>query len=120
MIDELMIDFMQKALNEANEAKLEGNKLFGEGKYEEALLQYEVALRVASVPERAESASAPEAKEGQSASEKNEVAPAPEMAELSSICHSNRGICFLKLVCYSFNHIAFNNNTLFCLCILKY
>ncbi|ESR66764.1 TPR REGION domain-containing protein [Citrus sinensis] len=80
-----------------NEAKLEGNKLFGEGKYEEALLQYEVALRVASVPERAELASAPEAKEGQSASGKKEVATAPEMAELRSICHSNRGICFLKL-----------------------
>lgn len=94
--------------------------MFGEGKYEEALLQYEVALRVASVPERAESASAPEAKEGQSASEKKEVATAPEMAELRSICHSNRGICFLKLVCYSFIHISFNNNTLFCLCILKY
>lgn len=82
-----------KALAEANEAKLEGNKLFGEGKYEEALLQYEVALRVASVPERAESAPAPEMKEGESASEKKEVAT----AELRSICHSNRGICFLKL-----------------------
>ncbi|KAJ4709462.1 tetratricopeptide repeat protein 1-like [Melia azedarach] len=96
----------QKALAEANEAKLEGNKLFGEGKYEEALSQYEVALRVASVPEvadvvsapeKTEMASAPERTEVASAPEKKEVSMAPEVTELRSICHSNRGICFLKL-----------------------
>ncbi|KAJ0089441.1 hypothetical protein Patl1_14440 [Pistacia atlantica] len=64
----------QKAVTEANEAKVEGNKLFVEAKYEEALLQYEVALNVA------ESASVPE-----------------ELNELRSICHSNRAVCFLKL-----------------------
>lgn len=99
---------MQKALAEANEAKLEGNKLFGEGKYEEALSQYEVALRVASIPEvadvvsapeKTEMASAPERTEMASAPEKKEVSMAPEVTELRSICHSNRGICFLKLVC---------------------
>lgn len=49
--------------------------MFGEAKYEEALLQYDVALSVA------ESASVPE-----------------ELNELRSICHSNRAVCFLKLV----------------------
>ncbi|CAM8898424.1 unnamed protein product [Rhodiola kirilowii] len=61
----------QKALERANEAKVGGNKLFVEGQYEEALLQYELALQIA-----------------------------PDMAssvELRSICHSNRGTCFLKL-----------------------
>ncbi|KAJ7955704.1 Tetratricopeptide repeat protein 1 [Quillaja saponaria] len=61
----------QKALEQANDAKLEGNKLFGDGNYEEALFKYELALQVA--PEM------------------------PSSAELRSICHSNRGVCFLKL-----------------------
>ena len=66
----------QKALNQANEAKVEGNKLFVEGKYEEALLQYELALQAA--PDM------------------------PSSVEIRSICHSNRGVCFLKLVWSSF------------------
>ncbi|KAL9662117.1 hypothetical protein QQ045_026945 [Rhodiola kirilowii] len=63
----------QKALEQANEAKVGGNMLFVEGQYEEALLQYELALQFA--PDIASS------------------------VELCSICHSNRGTCFLKLVC---------------------
>lgn len=63
---------MQKALAQANDAKLEGNKLFGNGQYEEALMQYETALQVA--PDM------------------------PDSVEIRSICHSNRAICFLKLV----------------------
>ncbi|KAJ8767759.1 hypothetical protein K2173_020699 [Erythroxylum novogranatense] len=61
----------QQALEQANNEKLEGNKLFGEGKYEESLLRYEIALQVA-----------------------------PEMTssvELRSICHANRAVCFMKL-----------------------
>uniref|UniRef100_A0A7N0USC8 Uncharacterized protein n=1 Tax=Kalanchoe fedtschenkoi TaxID=63787 RepID=A0A7N0USC8_KALFE len=61
----------QKALEQANEAKAEGNKLFVEGRYEEALLQYELALEIA--PEM------------------------PSSVELRSICYSNRGTCFSKL-----------------------
>ncbi|BAT84402.1 hypothetical protein LR48_Vigan03g133900 [Vigna angularis] len=61
----------QKALDQANEAKVEGNKLFVDGKYEEALSQYEVALQVAP--------------------------DTPSSVEIRSICHSNRGVCFLKL-----------------------
>ncbi|KAI4354433.1 hypothetical protein L6164_003294 [Bauhinia variegata] len=64
-------EMIQNALSQANEAKLEGNKLFGEGKYEEALSQYERALQV--VPE------------------------VPSSVEIRSICHSNRGVCFLKM-----------------------
>lgn len=63
----------QRSIEEANEAKLEGNRLFGNGQYEEALLQYDVALQV-SPPD------------------------VPSSIELRSICHSNRGVCFLKLV----------------------
>jgi len=59
-------------LDHANEAKLEGNKLFVDGKYEEALSQYEVALQVAP--------------------------DTPSSVDIRSICHSNRGVCFLKLV----------------------
>ncbi|KAI8019378.1 hypothetical protein LOK49_LG04G00563 [Camellia lanceoleosa] len=62
---------VQKALVEANDAKLDGNRLFGDGQYEEALVRYEVALQVA-----------------------------PEMSssvEIRSICHANRAICFFKL-----------------------
>ncbi|KAK0572362.1 hypothetical protein LWI29_030460 [Acer saccharum] len=64
---------IQRALSEASDAKLEGNRLFVEGKYEEALVKYEVALGVAS---------------------------GPETNELRSVCHSNRGICFFKLEKY--------------------
>ncbi|KFK32694.1 hypothetical protein AALP_AA6G276800 [Arabis alpina] len=58
----------EKAMEGANEAKMEGNKLFGNGLYEDALLKYELALHFAQ-----------------------------EFTELRSICHSNRAICYLKL-----------------------
>ncbi|KAG5115301.1 hypothetical protein JHK84_041414 [Glycine max] len=61
----------QKALDQANDAKVKGNKLFGDGKYEEVLSQYELALQVA--PDM------------------------PSSVEIRSICHSNSGGCFLKL-----------------------
>ncbi|XP_021756840.1 tetratricopeptide repeat protein 1-like [Chenopodium quinoa] len=61
----------QRALAQANDAKVEGNTLFKDGQFEDALLKYESALQVA--PEM------------------------PESMELRSICHSNRGICYLKL-----------------------
>ncbi|PNY05862.1 tetratricopeptide repeat protein 1-like [Trifolium pratense] len=64
-------ELKQKASGEANEAKVEGNKLFVDGKYEEALSQYEHALQVA--PDM------------------------PSSVEIRSICHSNRAVCFLKL-----------------------
>uniref|UniRef100_A0A2P2JTZ4 Heat shock protein 70 n=1 Tax=Rhizophora mucronata TaxID=61149 RepID=A0A2P2JTZ4_RHIMU len=66
----------QETLARANDAKLEGNKLFGEGKYEEALLQYETALHI--VPEM------------------------PSSVDLHSICYANRAVCFMKLV-FSFS-----------------
>ncbi|KAL7193598.1 hypothetical protein ACSBR2_025242 [Camellia fascicularis] len=62
---------IQKALVEANDAKLDGNRLFGDGQYEEALMRYEIALQVA--PEM------------------------PSSVEIRSICHANRAICFFKL-----------------------
>nr|XP_011471074.1 PREDICTED: retrovirus-related Pol polyprotein from transposon gypsy [Fragaria vesca subsp. vesca] len=62
----------QKSLEQANVVKLEGNVLFGNGHYEEALLQYELALQLAP-PDM------------------------PSSVELRSICHSNRAICFSKL-----------------------
>ncbi|KAI7998768.1 Tetratricopeptide repeat protein 1 [Camellia lanceoleosa] len=62
---------IQKALVEANDAKLDGNRLFGDGQYEEALVRYEAALQVA--PEM------------------------PSSVEIHSICHANRAICFFKL-----------------------
>ncbi|KAH8481910.1 hypothetical protein H0E87_029397 [Populus deltoides] len=65
-------ELIQRGIEEANEAKLEGNRLFGNGQYDEALLQYDVALQV-SPPD------------------------VPSSIELRSICHSNRGVCFLKL-----------------------
>ncbi|XP_052199153.1 uncharacterized protein LOC127806129 [Diospyros lotus] len=70
-------ELRQKALAEANEAKMEGNKLFGGGQYEEALSHYEAALRVAP-----------------------DIPNIPSSLELRSICHANRGLCFLKLVKY--------------------
>ncbi|KAH7546081.1 hypothetical protein FEM48_Zijuj01G0162900 [Ziziphus jujuba var. spinosa] len=67
-------ELRQKALAQANDAKLEGNKLYVDGQYEEALSQYELALQFA-----------------------------PEMAssvEIRSTCYSNRAICFLKMEKY--------------------
>ncbi|KAK7338880.1 hypothetical protein VNO77_19514 [Canavalia gladiata] len=64
-------ELKQKALAQANYAKVEGNKLFVDGKYEEALSQYELALQVA--PDM------------------------PSSVEIRSICHANRAVCFLKL-----------------------
>ncbi|KAL6203166.1 hypothetical protein ACLB2K_026869 [Fragaria x ananassa] len=61
----------QKSLEQANEVKLQGNGLFGNGQYEEALSQYDLALQLA--PDM------------------------PSSVELRSICHSNRAICFSKL-----------------------
>ncbi|CAL1372208.1 unnamed protein product [Linum trigynum] len=63
----------QRALVQANDAKLEGNKLFGDKKYEDALLQYDNALQVA-----------------------HEL---PSSSELLSICHTNRSKADLGL-CY--------------------
>ncbi|XP_062205901.1 uncharacterized protein LOC133907821 [Phragmites australis] len=61
----------EKARSQANDAKTEGNKLFGAGQYEEALSQYEIALQIAAELESAE--------------------------DICSACHSNRAVCFLKL-----------------------
>ncbi|XP_010447707.1 PREDICTED: uncharacterized protein LOC104730263 isoform X2 [Camelina sativa] len=61
----------EKAMAEANEAKAEGNKCFVNGFYEEALSKYAFALEL--------------------------VKEFPESIELRSICHLNRGVCFLKL-----------------------
>ncbi|KAK4847837.1 hypothetical protein QYF36_006399 [Acer negundo] len=55
------------------ESKLEGNRLFVEDKYDEALVKYEVVLGVAS---------------------------GLETNELRSICHLNHEICFFKLEKY--------------------
>ncbi|PWA95021.1 Tetratricopeptide-like helical [Artemisia annua] len=57
-----------------NEAKVEGNKLFGEGLYDEALLKYDHAIQLA--PEMSAS------------------------AEIRAICHNNRATCFFKLEKY--------------------
>ncbi|KAF8083481.1 hypothetical protein N665_0770s0004 [Sinapis alba] len=65
----------EKALEDANEAKMEGNKLFGNGLYEDALSKYELALQFAQ--------------------------EFPESLELRSICHSNSAICYLKLGKYA-------------------
>ncbi|CAK9168903.1 unnamed protein product [Ilex paraguariensis] len=64
----------QKGLAQANDAKLEGNKLFGGGQYEEALLKYDLALQV--VPE------------------------IPSSAATRSACHANRAACFFKMEKY--------------------
>ncbi|CAH8274809.1 unnamed protein product [Arabidopsis lyrata] len=71
---EVIVDdgsIQEKAMAEANEAKVEGNKLFVNGLYEEALSKYASALEL--------------------------VQDFPESIELRSICHLNRGVCFLKL-----------------------
>ncbi|KAK6942360.1 Tetratricopeptide repeat 1, partial [Dillenia turbinata] len=62
---------IQRTLTQVNDAKLEGNKLFGAGQYEEALAKYELALHAA--PDK------------------------PEFVEIRSICHANRATCFSKL-----------------------
>ncbi|KFK29620.1 hypothetical protein AALP_AA7G157600 [Arabis alpina] len=67
---EVIID-QEKAMEEANEAKVEGNNLFVNGLYEEALSKYVLALEL--------------------------VKDFSESIELRSICHLNRGVCFLKL-----------------------
>lgn len=67
---------------EANEAKVEGNKLFVNGLYEEALSKYASALEL--------------------------VQDFPESIELRSICHLNRGVCFLKLVCPLFDYFSWS------------
>ncbi|KAK9076778.1 hypothetical protein SSX86_005112 [Deinandra increscens subsp. villosa] len=64
-------ELKQKILAQMNEAKVEGNKLFGDGMYEEALLKYDYAIQLA--PEMSSS------------------------SEIRSICHNNRATCFFKL-----------------------
>ncbi|KAL3535228.1 hypothetical protein ACH5RR_003689 [Cinchona calisaya] len=61
----------EKALAEANDAKLEGNTLFKDGIYEEALLKYDIALQA--------------------------VSSVPSSVELRSVCHANRAACYSKL-----------------------
>lgn len=61
----------ERTLNQANDLKLEGNKLFGAGQYEDALLKYELALQI--------------------------VSEIPSSEEIRAMCHGNRGACFLKL-----------------------
>ncbi|KAL8150913.1 hypothetical protein V2J09_020721 [Rumex salicifolius] len=63
-------ELKQRALAQANDAKSEGNTLFKDGHYDDALLKYGLALQVA--PE------------------------IPSSVELRSICHANRAACFLK------------------------
>ncbi|KAJ0710331.1 putative tetratricopeptide-like helical domain superfamily [Helianthus annuus] len=64
-------ELKQKILVQMNDAKVEGNKLFGDGLYEEALLKYDYAIQLA--PEM------------------------PSSSEIRSICHNNRATCFFKL-----------------------
>ncbi|PKA51540.1 TPR repeat-containing thioredoxin TTL4 [Apostasia shenzhenica] len=61
----------RKALNQASDAKTEGNKLFQAGQYDEALSKYDHSLQIASEITSSE--------------------------ELRSMCHANRAVCFLKL-----------------------
>lgn len=63
---------MQKALEEANDVKLQGNKLFADKRYDEALLKYDLALQLSS--------------------------HIPSAAELRANCYYNRGTCFVKMV----------------------
>lgn len=64
-------ELKQKILAQMNEAKVEGNKLFGDGLYQEALLKYDYAIQLA--PEMSSS------------------------SEIRSICHNNQATCFFKL-----------------------
>ncbi|KAJ4872897.1 Tetratricopeptide repeat (TPR)-like superfamily protein [Raphanus sativus] len=61
----------EEAVAEANEAKVEGNSLFVNGLYEDALSKYMLALEL--------------------------VQEFPDCTELRAICHLNRGVCLLKL-----------------------
>ncbi|KAH6828856.1 Tetratricopeptide repeat superfamily protein [Perilla frutescens var. hirtella] len=61
----------ENALAQANDVKLEGNSLFKDGLFEDALSKYEFAIQVA--PDD------------------------PSSSEIRSICHANRATCFLKL-----------------------
>ncbi|KAI3444078.1 hypothetical protein Pfo_000743 [Paulownia fortunei] len=61
----------EKALAEANDAKLEGNSLFKTGLYEEALSKYELAIQIAP--------------------------DVPSSTEIRAICYANRAACFSKL-----------------------
>ncbi|KAK4428191.1 Tetratricopeptide repeat protein 1 [Sesamum alatum] len=61
----------EKTFNSANDAKVEGNTLFKDGLYVEALNKYELALQMAP--------------HGLSST------------EIRSICHANRAACFSKL-----------------------
>lgn len=63
----------QIALAKATDAKNEGNSLFKDGLYEEALSKYEFAVQI--------------------------VPDGPSSSEVRSICHANRAACFSKLVC---------------------
>jgi tetratricopeptide (TPR) repeat protein len=65
---------IEKVLTMANDAKLEGNILFGDGKYEEALLRYDAALQLSQDIQAS--------------------------VEFKSICHSNRATCYFKLAKY--------------------
>ncbi|KAI3454291.1 hypothetical protein Pfo_010954 [Paulownia fortunei] len=60
------------SLKQANAAKLEGNTLFKDGLYEEALIKYELALQV--------------------------VQDGLSSFEMRSICHANRAACLSKLI----------------------
>lgn len=64
----------EMTLKQANDTKVEGNKLFGAGQYMEALSQYELALQITS--------------------------DVPSSEEIRSICYANRAVCFLKLEKY--------------------
>ncbi|XP_074368697.1 uncharacterized protein LOC141708805 [Apium graveolens] len=61
----------QKALEDANDAKLQGNNLFRSGQYDDALLKYDLALQL--------------------------VVEVPSSEELRSACYLNRATCFLKM-----------------------
>ncbi|XP_028951421.1 uncharacterized protein [Malus domestica] len=72
--DDYVESKQQKAFEEASDVKIEGNRLFGSGQYQEALTQYELALHLA--PDM------------------------PASVELRSICHLNSAVCFSKLEKY--------------------
>ncbi|XP_074282597.1 uncharacterized protein LOC141607133 [Silene latifolia] len=125
--DALNDDLNQKALTQANEAKTEGNELFKEGKYEEALFKYEYALHLApelpkleptpqaapeipkheptpeAVSDLPKHEPAPQAAAAEKPKHESALPVSPEVkaaTELRSICHSNRAACFMKLEKY--------------------